>query len=282
VSGLAPAVIADRFRAACRAELQALKPGNVHVHEAGHGMTVTDFLASAEVSAPALAAAGRSVGERILAAVEATRSRVGQNTNLGIVLLCAPLAVAAERSGALRPSLETVLAQLDRSDAALTFQAIRIASPGGLGHSERHDVADEPEVTLLDAMRTAAHRDRIARQYASGFADIFELGAPRLLACRAAGWQEEWAVTGLFLTMLSAFRDSHIERKHGAAVADAVRHEACSWADRLFGAADPASLASELLGFDRSLKARGLNPGTSADLTVASFFCAALDHDLIE
>ncbi|MGD9511261.1 MAG: triphosphoribosyl-dephospho-CoA synthase [Geminicoccaceae bacterium] len=282
MSGLAPAIIADRFRAACRAELEALKPGNVHVHEAGHGMTVADFLASAEVSAPALAAAGRSVGERILAAVEATRSRVGQNTNLGIVLLCAPLAAAAERGGVLRPSLEDVLARLDETDAALAFRAIRIASPGGLGRSKRHDVATEPEVTLLDAMRTAAQRDRIARQYASGFADVFDVGVPRLLACRAAGWQEEWAVTDLFLTMLSAFRDSHIERKHGAETAEEVRREACSWADRLLGVAEPIGLASELLGFDRSLKARGLNPGTSADLTVASLFCAALDHDLIE
>jgi triphosphoribosyl-dephospho-CoA synthase len=30
------------------------------------------------------------------------------------------------------------------------------------------------------------------------------------------------------------------------------------------------------MAFDRSLKARGLNPGTSADLTVATLFAASL------
>jgi triphosphoribosyl-dephospho-CoA synthase len=32
----------------------------------------------------------------------------------------------------------------------------------------------------------------------------------------------------------------------------------------------------DLMAFDRSLKARGLNPGTSADLVVASLFAASL------
>lgn len=277
MNGLAPNVIADCFRAACRAELEALKPGNVHVHGAGHGMTVADFLASAEVAAPALAASGESVGARIVHAVVATQGRVGQNTNLGIVLLCAPLAAAAERGRPLRPKLEGVLARLDQGDAALAFRAIRIAAPGGLGRSGQHDVADEPKVTLLEAMRAAAHRDRIARQYVTGFADVRDVGVPRLLACRAAGWPEDWAVSSVYLALLAAFRDSHIERKHGREVAAAIRREARGWADRLLAAADPDVLAPELLGFDRSLKTRGINPGTSADLTVATLFWAALD-----
>ncbi len=87
------------FGAACRAELQALKPGNVHVHAPGHGMTVEDFERSAEAAAPWVAAPGLGVGERVLRAVESTRAACGQNTNLGILLLAAPLAAAAERPG---------------------------------------------------------------------------------------------------------------------------------------------------------------------------------------
>ena len=124
MSGLDSTAIADRFRDACRAELEALKPGNVHVHGEGHGMTVGDFLASADVAAPALAAPDASVGERILAAVLATRAAVGQNTNLGIVLLCAPLAAAAEREGPLRPNLDRVLAGLTRGDAGATVPPV--------------------------------------------------------------------------------------------------------------------------------------------------------------
>ena len=56
--------IAAAFLAACAAELAALKPGNVHVHAAGHGMTVEDF-AAAPAAAPAIAAAGAPVGERV-------------------------------------------------------------------------------------------------------------------------------------------------------------------------------------------------------------------------
>ena len=39
--------LADAFKAACMAELEALKPGNVHIFADGHGMTVQDFMASA-------------------------------------------------------------------------------------------------------------------------------------------------------------------------------------------------------------------------------------------
>ena len=101
--------IAEAYIAACLLELDALKPGNVHRHAEGHGMTVADFERSAEVSAPALARTGASVGSRVLEAVEATRAAVGQNTNLGIVLLAAPLAAAAERR---EPDLRVALARV--------------------------------------------------------------------------------------------------------------------------------------------------------------------------
>src|ERR1700761_9456548 len=91
------AAIAAAYVESCVEELAAAKPGNVHVHAAGHGMTVTDFTRSAAVSAPMLCRAGASLGERIRDAEAATRRAVGQNTNLGILLLCGPLAMAAER-----------------------------------------------------------------------------------------------------------------------------------------------------------------------------------------
>ena len=97
MSGLDAALVGTLYRAACLAELDALKPGNVHAYAAGHRMVVADFVASADVSAPALAQDGAGVGTRIQEGVAATMAAVGQNTNLGILLLCAPLAAAAER-----------------------------------------------------------------------------------------------------------------------------------------------------------------------------------------
>ena len=276
MSGIPPELSAGLFEAACRAELEAPKPGNVHVHADGHGMTVADFVASATAAAPHLVAPGARVGERILGAVAATRAACGQNTNLGIVLLCAPLAAAAESGPALRPSLAGVLAGLDRRDAALAYEAIRLASPGGLGRSDRHDVAEEPVVTLIEAMREAAGRDRIARQYADGFADVFDLGVARLTAARHAGWAEPWPMTACFLGFLAAFPDSHVQRKHGLAVAEEVRAEGARL-DRLLRAADrPEAVLPALLAADRAFKLRGVNPGTSADLAVASHYTTAL------
>src|SRR5580692_4281945 len=109
---------------ACVAELDAPKPGNVHRFAPGHRMEVADFIHSAEASAALIAAKGARVGSRIRAAVDATLKAVGQNTHLGIILLCAPLAAAAEAPDmALRSALATVLEGLDRADAQDVFAA---------------------------------------------------------------------------------------------------------------------------------------------------------------
>ena len=98
--------VAAAYIEACLAELDAPKPGNVHRFAPGHRMEVKDFIRSAEASAAPIAAKGARVGRRVRAAVEATLLAVGQNTNLGIILLCAPLAAAAEApDAALRPAL---------------------------------------------------------------------------------------------------------------------------------------------------------------------------------
>jgi triphosphoribosyl-dephospho-CoA synthase len=265
------------YRAACRLELRALKPGNVHVHAGGHAMSLADFAASARVSAPPLTVPGATVGARILAAIEATRAAVGQNTNLGIVLLAAPLLAAAEIAprGALRPTLATVLGALTVADAVAAYSAIRLAAPAGLGRVAEQDAAGAPGVDLRRAMALAAERDRVARQYATGYADVFAVGLTRLEVERRRGTAPEWAASHVYMDFLAAFPDSHLARKHGAAVAEAVRAEA----EALAGV--PAhERPTALLAFDERLKRRGLNPGTSADLTVASLLAAACEHIL--
>ncbi|MFE1601852.1 triphosphoribosyl-dephospho-CoA synthase [Methylobacterium sp. ID0610] len=270
----APAAIAAAYLAACRAELAALKPGNVHVFAEGHRMTLADFETSAAVSAGPLTAPGRRVGERAEAAVAATMVAVGQNTNLGIVLLCAPLAAAAEQPPPLRSALDRVLAGLDAADARGVFAAIRRANPGGLGRAARHDVTQAAAPPpLLAAMAEAADRDRIARAYVTGFADLFEIGLPALDRARAQGLTAPWTATAIHLAFLTAFPDSHIARKFGLDRAEAVRAEAQAALGALV-LGEPATAA--LLAHDRRLKEAGLNPGTSADLTVATLFLDAL------
>lgn len=275
----APDHVARAYLTACRIELQSLKPGNVHVFADGHRMTVADFEASAEASAPAIADPTLAVGERIHQAIRRTHAAVGSNTNLGIVLLCAPLAAAAQAAGPpprspsdLRDRVRRVLDRLDVADAAQAFAAIRLAAPAGLGDSAEHDVNAPATVSLLAAMAAASGRDRIAAQYATGFADVFELGVPRLAAGLTRWGDTSWAATSAYLGLLAAFADSHIQRKHGAACAERVRRAAMPLDAELLTRTDPTQMSAALMTLDTSLKTQGINPGTSADLTVASLF----------
>jgi len=266
-------IIAEAFMAACRDELEAPKPGNVHVFAAGHRMTAEQFIRSAAAAADPLCVPSERVGARIRGAVEATLRAVGANTNLGIVLLCAPLAAAAELEAlGLRDALAHVLDDLDVGDAEQTFAAIVQASPAGLGRVEKHDVFAPAQVTLKQAMAEAADRDRIARQYATAFADVFDLGMARH-AVAATRWSDpKWAALAVYLKFLSAFPDSHVIRKNGAGAASQVRRAAVKFDALLWSTQEPADLLGELLAWDAALKADGINPGTSADLTVATLF----------
>lgn len=275
---LQPEAIAGSFRDACVAELEALKPGNVHRVGDGHNMTVADFVASAEAAAPLIGRKGLSVGQRIRLAVEATSNAVGQNTNLGIILLAAPLAQAAfaPQRGELRSRLRRVLEGLSVEDAREAYRAIRAAKPGGLGEAPEHDVRAEPEVSLLEAMRAAEARDRIAWNYTHDFADIFTLGL-KWLAHGMERWSDPaWAAARVYLGFLAHVPDTLIERKFGERVAASVREEARPIESSLNKSPSPEAMTGPLTAFDRALKERGLNPGTSADLTVATLFAASL------
>ena len=228
--------MAAAYVEACLAELDAPKPGNVHRFAPGHRMEVVDFVRSAEASAAPIAARGARVGVRVRAAVDATLKAVGQNTNLGIVLLCAPLAAAAEVPDApLRPALASVLDRLDRADAADVFAAIAAANPGGLGRAPRHDVSAPAVVTLREAMAEAAERDRIARQYVTAYEDIFSLGLPALATARQRQSDARWSTLAVYLTFLAAMPDTHIARKFDAGVAEAVRQRGGGLARRVRG-----------------------------------------------
>jgi triphosphoribosyl-dephospho-CoA synthase len=273
--------IAAAFRAACSDELDAPKPGNVHVFASGHGMTACEFVRSAEAAAGPLTMPGAGMGERILGAVEATAAAVGSNTNLGIILLCAPLAATAElKPKDLRAGLAQVLDRLNVRDAELAFRAIVRAAPAGLGRTERHDVFAPAAVTLKAAMAEASNRDRIARQYVCAFEDVFELGEPVFEAALSRSAERKWATLAVYLKFLSAFPDSHIVRKHGAGAAQDVRRAALPFHARMQSDENPATLLTDLLSWDACLKQRGINPGTSADLTVATLFAHRLKNHL--
>ncbi|RJG44273.1 triphosphoribosyl-dephospho-CoA synthase [Mesorhizobium sp. DCY119] len=258
------------YEDACRQEIEAFKPGNVHVFAEGHDMTVAQFMTSASVSSEPLTDPKLPLGTRILEAVRATRNAVGTNTNLGIILLCAPLMLAAETNNDdLRKSLDEALRDMDLEDTAAVFEAIVLASPGGLGSSSQHDVREKPTAHLLEAMREASARDSIAQQYVTGYKDIFELGLPALEAATVRGESGMWPTVFAYMEFLSAIPDSHVLRKYGQAIAEEVREEAAIVRAAIGRNGDQEDRIRILAAFDGRLKQRGINPGTSADLTVA-------------
>jgi triphosphoribosyl-dephospho-CoA synthase len=264
------------FLGACWLDVAVAKPGNVSVLSPGHGMQAAMFVASAQAAAPHLFETDASVGARIEAAVAASWAASGCNTNLGILLLCAPLAFAH----ATQATIHTVLDDLSVDDSHAAYRAIRQANPGGLGQAEREDVHAPPTLPLRAAMALAAERDSIALQYANGFNDV--LAATRAhpppatsppAPCEAPHADIQAWVWRIYLHWLATRPDSHIVRKHGPAVAHTVMRAAQGW-QRLAVAGVHLQHRQDFFAWDDALKQQAINPGTSADLTVATLWCS--------
>ncbi len=195
---------------ACLWEVTARKVGNVHRYRDFADLTFLDFALSAAAIGPVLAGAGRRrLGQTVLECIQATRRVARSNTNLGMVLLLAPLAAVPEGL-ALRAGVGTVLAELNQEDAGLVYQAIRLAQPGGMGEVDQQDIKDAPTMGLREAMKLAEERDRIARQYVTDFTDVFDEVVPAL----ERGLQETEALEGAIiqaqLQLLARFPDTLI------------------------------------------------------------------------
>ncbi len=274
-----PTDVAAAGQLACLLEVSAPKPGNVSPEHHFHDTRYEDFLASAVAIGPALSGASQQpLGTTIRTAVEATRRWTKSNTNLGIVLLLAPLARAALRSeDTLRKRLARVLAETTVADAAQVYAAIRQADPGGLGATAAEDVSDTPTVTLQEAMALAADRDAVAREYVTDFALTFEVGVPAVRASRqeGLGWTE--AAVEAYLTLLASTPDTHIARKLGQAEAEAVSRRALEV--RAAGGIRSATGRKALAALDAELRdlRNRRNPGTTADLTCAALFVVILE-----
>lgn len=265
---------------ACLLEATARKPGNVHPQAAFEDLTYHDFLHSAKAIAPIIAATReKGVGQTILTAIERTHAENPKNTNLGIVLLLAPLAAVPE-GVSLKEGIGDVLKGLTQEDARLVYQAIRVANPGGMGDVPEEDVSEKPTITLLEAMQLAADRDTIAAQYADNFDLVLNFGVP--LIEQADGFPDNWeeAIIDLHLRLMARCPDTLIARKCGR---ETARHSS-HLAQKVLNSGWPGTKTGqrELKEFDDWLRADGhkRNPGTTADLVAAVLFAAFRDGRL--
>jgi triphosphoribosyl-dephospho-CoA synthase len=277
---------------ACILEVASPKPGNVNRQHDFQDTRYEDFLLSAISIGPAMQLAGRNgVGQTIYRAIQDTHRLVTSNTNLGIVLLLAPIAKACFQANkvkfkqpraeayidAIRQELALILENLTIQDARLTYQAIRLARPGGLGRSGEADVAQEPTITLLQAMQLAKDRDSIAREYATGFEITFAIGYPALKQAWEAQNESRRAIVQTYLTILASVPDTLIARKRGADLARQVSGRAREILDAggIFSAEGRQAMAA----FDLELRDanHSMNPGATADLTTAAAFLLLLE-----
>jgi triphosphoribosyl-dephospho-CoA synthase len=189
-------------------------------------------------------------------------------------LACVP------RSESLDGGVAQVLRRLTADDARGVYEAIRLAEPGGLGQVEAMDVAGQAPPDLLAAMRAAADRDLVARQYAEDFDTVLQLVAPSLESGCRSGWTLTEAVVYTHVRLMAEFPDSLIARKAGIATA----RQASEIAAGVLRSGGPGDeVYYDALGdLDFWLRCDGhrRNPGTTADLIAAGLFAALRDGRL--
>jgi triphosphoribosyl-dephospho-CoA synthase len=167
----------------------------------------------------ALAGSGRrNVGETMLEATLASLAFAGFADPRGIAYLV-PFARAAlfgETSG-------RVLARLGHDDLAPFTRALEAAGDGGpLAGALRVALGAGKDATLRDAMRFAAARDPIAREYARSFEVTRELARPALLAALSRADSVRGALVQAYLEVLSEVPDLDVAERAGSREAEDV------------------------------------------------------------
>ncbi|MFB6124032.1 MAG: triphosphoribosyl-dephospho-CoA synthase [Haloferacaceae archaeon] len=270
---------ADHARLALLLEVAATpKPGNVDREHDYPDLRFEHFLAGAVGSASGLRMANERgptaplVGEAFERAVAGMSQQRGGNTQFGCLLLLVPLVRAAAR-GDLSPAGVTEVVEAttveDAADFYRAFEHVDVAVDDPPADAPDLDVRrgsdavptlEDRGLTLYDVMDLGADGDANAREWVGGFERTFDAAA----AIVDDDGPVLDRVVRAFLGLLAEEPDSLVAVEHGASVAEEVRREAAA------ARGDPdavAALADEFVE-------RGVNPGTTADLTAAAVFVA--------
>ncbi len=152
-------------------------------------------------------------------------------------------------------------------------------SPAGMGKVAEADLSAAPPSNLLAAMKLAAERDTIARQYTNNYREIASIVLPMLLE-NLRKLPTLSAIVRTHVEVLAALPDTLIARKCGALIAQ----QASEWAGEVLIAAERSTeeYYHALADLDFWLRADGRkrNPGTTADLICAALFLALRDGHL--
>ncbi|MFB6117895.1 triphosphoribosyl-dephospho-CoA synthase [Halosegnis sp.] len=248
------------------------KPGNVDRHRDHPDLHFEQFLAGAVGAREGLAAATEGpIGSAFETAVAGMSRRAGDNTQFGCLLLLVPLVRAAAVGDLSREGVKEVCEATTVADAAAFYRAFEHVDVA---------VADPPEGMAdldvrrgADAVATVEARDLslwdvLARTEDDGNADEWTAGFPRTFREAARIRADDGPVADrgaqAFLRLLAERPDGFVRTTVGDAAAREAseRAQAC-----LNGEEDPEQLAEAFVD-------RGINPGTTADITSAALYVA--------
>lgn len=277
------------------------KPGNVHRTQDFDDMIFEDFLISGVVIGDLMKTAAERgnrcreddslhkirLGEIIKEAVLETDKWIGNNTNLGIVLMLTPLSASAAMShnlNELRNNVGRIMEATTSEDALNFYDAINIADAGGMGEQEELDVADaeakekiiEENINMYKVLQMSSKWDSLSYELTNRMPITFGIGFPTFRATKMEYGVINKATVQTFLTILSKKPDTLISRKYGDDMAKLVSADA----DSILQSGGILNPQGELLlrEFDKQLLRNKLNPGTTADITAASIMVAYIDE----
>ena len=255
------------------------KPGNVDRHRDHADLRFEHFLAGAVGAQPGLGliAEDGPLGEAFERSVEGMADQRGGNTQFGALLLLAPLVRAASDGsrgdGEPTPAGASGVVEATTAEDAVSFyrafEHVDVAvedPPEGLDNLDVRRGSDaapalrEQGLTLADVMGISAEVDGVAAEWVGGFERTFE----------AAGWllEDDGPVAGrtsrAFLRLLAGEVDTFVVKTADRATAEEATRRARAVLDGEEGAEE---LAEEFVS-------RGINPGTTADLTAGALFVA--------
>jgi triphosphoribosyl-dephospho-CoA synthase len=284
--------LGQRVCLAITLEASAKKLGNVHPQASFSDMCHEDFLRSAIAISPCFDQRGKlSVGKLVYESVSATQASVKVNTNLGTLLLLAPVAMAArpgrnalspqshfsETITNLRERTAIVVDRLTAEDSRAIYAAIRLSAPGGLGKTDKLDVHQaEAPPKLVDAMRVVEDIDQVAKTYCTRFHFLFDEVVPALKQALEHCGDTSEGIRLFQLRWLARFGDSLVHRKLGEHENRLLQKKAIRLL-KIFESENQQMtdrFEKNWQALDKWMREEGhrRNPGTTADLIAAGLF----------
>jgi len=240
------------------------KPGNVDRCHDYPDTRLEHFLASTIFARPALQRAEQATskpGEIIHEAVELTNVHSGGNTHFGAFILLIPLIMGEGIPGATQIVKATTVDDAVEFYRAFGETNVRVLSKDELDVNDPkvYEELEHRGMTLYDVMLHSASNDMVAREWVNGFA-LTRRTADRL---SEEGCGRD-SIVRTYLWLLSIEPDTFVIKKHG---------RDCAW-EVMTKAMEVREGLRDLETFDAECIRKRINPGSIADIIIASVYIA--------